>query len=444
MYGFSLKVYGCQMNVYDGDRIRTALESKGWRETPEDDSDVVIFVTCSIRDKAEHKVWSELGRFGKKDSPVVAVVGCMAQRVGEKLQSRFPFVRLVAGPRNLGRLPEHLEKVLSDGSPCSLLDSDPRELNDLDVAPMSHENPWKAYITIAHGCDNFCSYCIVPYVRGRFQSRRREDIFAEMESLAAAGVREITLIGQNVNTYGRDNDDGYYFSHLLTDAAAIRGVDLIRFATSHPRDFTPDVVEAMEKNPSICPGINLPIQSGSDRILKLMKRGYSFSEYAEKVEMIRNALPHAGITSDLIAGYPGETEEDFNDSMEALRLFRFDLVHTAAFSPREGTPAAASDEQLPRKTIMERLNRLNRLQSEISLEKNRTLEGCEFDILLDGKAPKGEGMIQGRTPSDKVVLVEGENSMLGRFARIKVTRSEHWRLHGKILKLKEPASGAAS
>ncbi|NCC56057.1 MAG: radical SAM protein, partial [Synergistales bacterium] len=261
MYRFALKVYGCQMNVYDGDKMKTALVSRGWSEVPEEEADVVILNGCSIRDKAEQKVWSDLGRYaprwGRERKPFVAVTGCIAQNVGRKMASRFPWVRFVSGPRHIGAVPDGLERLMSSsGETFFFLDDDPKAFLDLKVAPMERLNKWKAFVTIAHGCDNFCSYCIVPYVRGRFVSRPPMEILEEMKKLAEDGVMEITLLGQNVDSYGTDFPDGYSFSDLLRDAARETGVRLIRFVTSHPKDFTPDVVETMAAYPDvICPSI---------------------------------------------------------------------------------------------------------------------------------------------------------------------------------------------
>ena len=434
------------MNVYDGDKIRTALVDRGWRESPEDEADLVILNGCSIRDKAEQKVWSDLGRFAvrwkNERKPIVAVTGCVAQSVGRRMAARFPWVRFVSGPRHIGAVPDALEQLFSetDGEKADgkeetifLLDDDPRAFLDLPGAPTERVNRWRAFVTIAHGCDNFCSYCIVPYVRGRFVSRPAADILEEMRTLVADGVLEITLLGQNVNSYGSDFSNGYRFSSLLRDAAST-GVRLLRFVTSHPRDFTPDIVEAMAEHADVlCPSINLPIQSGSDRILKMMNRGYTLEQYRAAVSLIRKLLPDAGLTTDLIAGHPGETDEDFECSVHALKEFRFDLVHSAAYSPREGTSAAAREDQVSREVKMARLNEINRIQSVIAREINESLVGRSFRVLLDDVAPKGEGLLQGRTPSDKVVLVEGGEEFLGHFVSVEITGGENWCLNGRVL-----------
>lgn len=425
------------MNVYDGDKLKTALGAAGWSEATEEEADVVILNGCSIRDKAEQKVWSDLGRFaprwGREGRPFVAVTGCVAQNAGRKMLSRFPWVRFISGPRHIGAVPEGLERLMAcPGEAVMLLDDDPRAFKELGGAPLERDNPWKAYVTIAHGCDNFCSYCIVPYVRGRFLSRPPGEILDEMRTLAADGVKEITLLGQNVNSYGTDFADGYTFSGLLRDGAAT-GVERLRFVTSHPKDFTPDIVDVMAEISSvICPSINLPIQSGSDRMLRVMNRGYTLDQYRRAVEGIRNRLPGAGLTTDLIVGHPGETECDFEASLRALEEFRFDLVHTAAYSPREGTAAARREDQIPREVKMARLREVNALQSKIAGEINASLEGAVLPVLLDDLAPKGEGLLQGRTPSDKVTLVEAGPEMLGRTVPVKIARGESWCLYGDI------------
>jgi len=435
-----MRVYGCQMNVYDSDRVRTALTRRGWKEVPEDDADLVVFTGCSVRGKAEQKVWSELGRYAagwkKSKRPFVALTGCIAQSLGEKALSRYPWVRLISGPRHIGLLPDALERVM-EGGKAALLDEDPREFHDLNEFSEVRENKYRAYVTIAHGCDNFCAYCVVPYVRGRFFSRPPADVLREVRALMAGGAKDITLLGQNVNSYGSDFHNGYDFAALLSEVAAA-GVERVRFVTSLPQDFTEKIVDVMAGEPNVCPSLNLPIQSGSDRILKLMNRKYTRAEYMEKVRMVRTRLPELGLTSDLIVGFPGETEEDFEESMSALSEIRFDLVHTAAYSERAGTPAASMPGALPQEVRLARLNRVNSLQDGITLSINRSLIGRKVDVLVDGTAPKGDGpdgrpLLQGRTPTDKVVLLAGPDSgeMLGRVVTVEIVEAESWYLRGR-------------
>ena len=425
------------MNSYDGDRIRTSMIHMGWKEVPEENADVIILVTCSIREKAEQKVASEIGRYDlryrKTGSPAVALVGCMAQRIGLSISKKFPCVRLVSGPRHLGLVPQGIEDSFSDGAQRFFMDDDPRALEDLEVVPTERTNPFKAYVTITYGCDRFCTYCIVPYVRGRLQSRGHDEIIKEAEALAASGVSEITLLGQNVDAYGKDKKDEYGFASLLKDVSKIEGIRRLRFATSHPKDFDEDILEVMAGTPSICRAINLPVQSGSDRILKDMNRGYTRNQYIELVQRIRSVLPDVSLTTDLIVGFPQETEEDFKDSYDLLKELRFDIIHTAAYSPREGTKAAIMEGQIDNKVKAARLNEINALQSQLARELNEEYVGRKFEILVDGPAPKGEGSLQGRTKTDKVVIIKGGPEYMGRYIDVKIIRASHWSLEGEII-----------
>lgn len=437
MKSFAIKVFGCQMNSYDGDRIRTSMIHMGWKEVPEENADVIILVTCSIREKAEQKVASEIGRYDlryrKTGSPAVALVGCMAQRIGLSISKKFQCVRLVSGPRHLGLVPQGIEDSFSDGAQRFFMDDDPRALEDLEVVPTERTNPFKAYVTITYGCDRFCTYCIVPYVRGRLQSRGHAEIIKEAEALAASGVSEITLLGQNVDAYGKDKKGEYGFASLLKDVSRIEGIRRLRFATSHPKDFDEDILEVMAETPSICRAINLPVQSGSDRILKEMNRGYTRSQYLELVRRIRTVLPDVSLTTDLIVGFPQETEDDFRDSYDLLKELRFDIVHTAAYSPREGTKAAVMEGQIDNKVKAARLNEINALQSQIARELNEEYVGKTVEILLDGPAPRGEGSLQGRTKTDKVVIVKGSPECMGSYMDVKIIRASHWSLEGEII-----------
>jgi tRNA-2-methylthio-N6-dimethylallyladenosine synthase len=432
-----MKIYGCQMNVCDSDRVRTALGRRGWIEVPEDEADMVVFTGCSVRGRAEQKVWSELGRYAplwkKNRRPYVALTGCIAQSLGDRAFTRYPWIRLLSGPRHIGLLPDGLERVMEDGRRVTLLDENPRDFYDLDEFSGVRDNKYRGYVTIAHGCDNFCTYCIVPHVRGRFLSRPPVDVLQEVRRLIESGAKEISLLGQNVNSYGNDFKNGYGFAQLLREVARTEGVERVRFVTSLPQDFTEEIVEVMVGEPTVCPSVNLPIQAGSDRILRLMNRKYTRAGYMEKVRMIRALLPEPGLTSDLIVGFPGETEEDFEESMSALTEARFDLVHTAAYSERAGTPAATMPGALPREVRMDRLARVNRLQDEITLSINRALVGRRFRVLAEGPAPKGDGLLQGRTPSDKVVVLPGDEGLSGSFVTVEITEAESWCLRGKIV-----------
>ncbi|MEG1800184.1 MAG: MiaB/RimO family radical SAM methylthiotransferase, partial [Synergistaceae bacterium] len=311
------------------------------------------------------------------------------------------------------------------------MDDDPRALTDLEIVPTERLNPFKAYVTITYGCDRFCTYCIVPYVRGRLQSRAHGDIIEEVRTLVSTGVSEITLLGQNVDAYGKDKNDGYGFASLLKDVSKVDGIKRLRFATSHPKDFDEDILEVMAQTPSICRAINLPVQSGSDRILREMNRGYTSRQYLDLVDRIRHVLPDVSLTTDLIVGFPGETEEDFRDSYNLLKEVRFDVVHTAAYSPREGTKAAVMENQIENRVKAARLNEINDMQSMLARELNEEYAGREVEILIDGTAPRGEGLLQGRTMTDKVVIISGSKSETGSFAKVRITRGSHWSLEGE-------------
>jgi len=436
---FAIKVYGCQMNAYDGNRLRSAMRALGWGEVCDPaEADAAIFVTCSIRDKAEQKVISELGRFrtlwDRARKPQVALLGCMAQRVGERVAKRFPWVKVVAGPRHLGAVPGAIEAAHTDGVVRLILDEDPNALDDLHCVPTQRSATHKAYVTIAHGCDQFCSYCIVPYVRGRFGSRQPGEILEEVRGLAAAGVIEITLLGQNVNTYGKDftGAAAYRFARLLADVASVDGLRRVRFTTSHPIDFTDDILETMRSCPNVCPSINLPVQSGSDKVLREMNRKYDRGQYLDVVEKIRSLLPEVGLTTDLIVGFPGETEEEFEESCSLAEQVRFDLVHTAAYSPREGTPAARRDDQVPGRERLRRLNRINAIQARIAEEINREMLGRIVEIIPDETAPKGNGLLQGRTATDKVVLVDAGIAEIGKAIDVRITSARAWCLEAVL------------
>lgn len=434
LYRFHLKIYGCQMNSHDAEKLRGALLARRWIESSEEEADCVVYVACSIRDKAEHKVWSELGRheerWNAEQRPIVAVTSCIAQNVGDEMARRFPWVRVISGPRHLGDLPDALETACRTGDRLRLLDDDPRAVRELPVAPMARINPWKASVTISHGCDNFCTYCIVPHVRGRFASRSKEDILTDVKSLIDHGVKEVSLLGQNVDTWGLDLGPGVRFSHLLDEVASLPGLKWLRFMTSYPSDFTIDVCEVMQKHPNICRAINLPIQAGSNRVLRAMNRRYTLEEYAATVDLIRSFMPDVGLTSDLIVGFPGETDEEFQASVDALERFQFDLVHTAAYSPRQGTPAAKMKNQVSEEEKNRRLRHINEVQARVALQVNQRLIGEEFDVLLDGYAPKGD-YIQGRTGSDKVVLLPKGTLQPGQFVRAKIEDCTNWCLKGR-------------
>ncbi|MDR1134294.1 MAG: tRNA (N6-isopentenyl adenosine(37)-C2)-methylthiotransferase MiaB [Synergistaceae bacterium] len=436
---FFIRVIGCQMNVYDGDKLRGELLSRGWQEAESEDcADFVVFLTCSVRERAEQKAASEIGKFGKKwkksHRPRLALLGCMAARLGDNLARKFPWIAVAAGPAHMGLVPDAMDRALETGARF-VAGSETRAAGPISCAPRSRGNPHKAYVTVANGCDQFCAYCIVPYVRGRFASRAPDDVLDEARELVRNGAVEITLLGQNVDAYGKDFGGGARgrFASLLNGVSSIDGLRRVRFATSHPSDFTDDILDVMGSRPNICPSINLPVQAGSDRVLREMNRRYTKDEYVSLVRRIRAALPEPAITTDLIVGFPGETEDDFEESVALFGELRFDLAHTAAYSPRDGTPAASRPDQVPAAERARRLVRLNGVQTEISRKINASMVGKTYEVLLDEPAPKGEGMLQGRTATDKVVLVRAPLEMAGTFREARVIGSSPWCLEGELV-----------
>jgi len=439
VFRFALHVYGCQMNVYDADRLRTSLLEKGWEETTEEAAEMVIFITCSIRAKAEQKVWSEIGRLehlhSSRETPLVAVVGCMAQRLGGAFVSRFPNVRLVAGPRSLGRVPEGLEQVVVGGKPLLFLD-DPNDLDDLECAPLRRANHWKAFLTIAHGCDNFCTYCIVPYTRGRERSRDPQDILNEVKDLSAKNYKEVTLLGQNVNSFkwlpGGERKPVRFWD-LLEMVAKIDPEMRIRFTTSHPKDMSDKVLHIMAQYPNICKHIHLPVQSGSSRILKLMNRKYDREWYLDRIRAIKTILPGCGLSTDVFTGFCSETEEDHAQTLSLMQEVKFDMAFMFKYSERPGTYAAKKlKDDVPEKTKTRRLNEVIQLQNRHSLDNNQGDIGKTFEVLVEGVSKKSDEELFGRTPQNKVVVFPKQNFEKGDFANVKITKATSATLIGTV------------
>ncbi len=399
-----MHTFGCQMNFHDSERMSGVLAQKGMREASgAEDADLIIFNTCSIRDKAEHKFLSELGRIKKlkKKNPAlrVAVAGCIAQRMGEGLFKRAPHVDFLIGPNNLHKIAD----IQNWEGRSAALEENP-ELAGTDLPALRKKKPL-AWVSIVFGCNNFCSYCIVPYTRGREVSRPAENILAEIEGLAAEGFKEITLLGQNVNSYrGKDGQAG--LPELLEKINGVPGIERIRFVTSHPRDFSDALIYAMASLGKVCRHIHLPMQSGSDSILAAMNRRYTAGQYTEKVEKLRHLVPGAAITTDLIAGFPGETEEDHKSTLRAMESIRFDGVFAFKYSVRPGTAAARMEGQLPEGVRARRLDEILALQDGITLEKNKALLGAELEVLVEGPSDLDPRRLTGRTSTNKIVVFD--------------------------------------
>ncbi len=425
---YHVETWGCQMNVLDGERMAGQLERHGFRAAGESESpDVVILNTCAVREKAEAKVYSALGVLGrrKQDFPdlVIGVTGCVAQVGGQEILERAPWVDFVLGTGNVEKVGEVVEQVRAERRRVLSLEL-PIESPVYQFREISRGSAFQAYVTVIEGCSQFCTFCIVPFTRGRERSRRSSEIFEEMRSLVRAGYTEVTLLGQTVNAY-RDPEEGFGFGELLRRAAQIPGVRRLRFLTSHPRFLDDAMIEAIAAGGAVAPYLHLPAQSGSDRILYRMKRRYTAAEYVEKIGRMRAALPGVAISSDFIVGFPGETEEDFQASLDLVREARFSNVFAFRYSARPGTAAArwGRDTFVPEDVAAGRLARLLDLQAELQAEVNCGLVGSELEVLIEGRDEK-TGRSRGRTPCNRIAHVAGDGGRVkpGDYVRVRITR----------------------
>ena len=425
--------FGCQQNVADSQYIMGMLRAMGCSFTDDPaQADVVVLNTCAIRDHAEKRVYGNLGALThtKKANPaqVICLCGCMAQRpeVAEKVRQSYRHVDLVFGPQALWKFPELLYQVYTQRRRVFSVEDEHGAI--AEGMPVVREGRTRAWVSIMYGCNNFCSYCIVPYVRGRERSRDPERIIDEVRELVADGFKEITLLGQNVNSYGKDLDEPMDFADLLKAASEIPGDFLLRFMTSHPKDASQKLFDTMASSPKIAPCFHLPFQAGNDRILKAMNRVYDRAGYLDKVRRLRQAIPDVVITSDVIVGFPGETAEEFEDTMTLIDAVRFDALFTFIFSPREGTPAAKMDDPIPKAEKAAHFQRLVERQDQISEEKHAAYIGKTVRCLVDGKDDKG---LTARTPGNRLVRLTGDEGLIGQFVDVKITGANKWSLSGE-------------
>ncbi|MEW1719243.1 tRNA (N6-isopentenyl adenosine(37)-C2)-methylthiotransferase MiaB [Streptomyces sp. NPDC093109] len=408
---YEVRTYGCQMNVHDSERLSGLLEGAGYVRAPEGadgDADVVVFNTCAVRENADNKLYGNLGRLApmktKRPGMQIAVGGCLAQKDRDTIVRRAPWVDVVFGTHNIGKLPVLLERArVQEEAQIEIAESLEAFPSTL---PTRRESAYAAWVSISVGCNNTCTFCIVPALRGKEKDRRPGDILAEIEALVAEGVSEITLLGQNVNAYGSDMGDREAFSKLLRACGAIEGLERVRFTSPHPRDFTDDVIAAMAETPNVMPQLHMPLQSGSDRILKAMRRSYRQDRYLGIIDKVRAAIPHAAISTDIIVGFPGETEEDFEETMRVVREARFAQAFTFQYSKRPGTPAADMDGQIPKQVVQERYMRLSALQEEISWAENKTQVGRTLDVMVaegEGRKDGATHRLSGRAPDNRLV-----------------------------------------
>lgn len=431
---YYVKTYGCQMNEHDTENIKAMLEEVGFSEVDDyEKADLVILNTCSIRENAHNKAFGMLGRLKhlKESNPnlVIGLCGCMAQeeKVVDEILKKYSFVNFVFGTHNINRLSDLLLENFNTGN--QVIEVFSSEGNIIEDMPVKRQNSYKAYVNIIYGCDKFCTYCIVPFTRGKQRSRQPQDIIDEVKALVNEGYKEVTLLGQNVNAYGKDLDIDYTMEDLLNDVSKTK-IQRIRFVTSHPWDFTDEMIDVIAKNKNIMPYIHLPVQSGSNRILKLMGRRYTKEEYLTLFYKIRERIPNCSISTDIIVGFPNETEEDFNETLSLVNECKFDNAFSFIYSPREGTAAAKLKDDITLEEKERRLYTLNDTLNKYFLESNQKMLNKIVDVLVEGKNEKGK--LFGYTDTNKLINFAGDENLIGNIIKVKVIEAKTWSLDGEI------------
>ena len=437
---YYIETFGCQMNVHESEKLAGCVKEMGYEPTDAKElADIIIFNTCCIRDTAENKILGNIGELKalkrEKKELIVVIVGCMTQQEGkaELIKEKFPFVDIILGTTNTHLLRERIEDLFIKrarhrGKIIDIQQIDkPEIIENTPVYRTSYPNAW---VNIMYGCNNFCTYCIVPFVRGRERSRAPQDILNEVKALVDEGYKEITLLGQNVDSYGSDRDDGWDFARLLDEIGAIPTKFRLRFMTSHPKDLSEKVIATIVKHPNICNNIHLPVQAGSNNILKAMNRKYTREKYFELVDTIKKYMPDCGITSDVMVGFPGETEEDFLETLDLVEKVRYSNAFTFIYSPRKGT-VAAKMEQIPYAIKKERITRLIELQNRITCELSATYVGNVYEVLVEDVTKAG--LLCGRTESGRLVNFAGDASLIGQFVNVKISRAKAQALWGDII-----------
>ena len=433
---YHIVTYGCQMNVHESEKIAGILRGMGYEETQtKEDASVIVFNTCCIRENAENHAFGNIGALKKmkKNNPdlIIAVGGCMTQEKGktEILKKKFPFIDIMFGALNLERLGELIEQKKKQKKKVVSIRDEAGEIDErVEPYRTSYPNAW---VNIMYGCNNFCSYCIVPYVRGRERSRKPENILAEVRSLVKQGYKEITLLGQNVNSYGVDGSTGMTFAELLEEVAKIEGKFRVRFMTSHPKDFNEDVVKVMARYPKICRLVHLPVQSGSNAILRAMNRRYTREKYLDEIKMLKELLPGSEVTTDIIVGFPGETEEDYLATESLVKEVDYASAFTFVYSPRQGTKAAAMEDRVPEETQKDRIMRLVELVNEQTRKKSETYVGKEVEILCEDYDEKKD-LYLGRDELGRMGYFKSDKDRIGEFVTLKITKANGISLYGEI------------
>ena len=433
---YFIHTYGCQMNIHDSEKIAGILENMGYVNCDDvSQADVAVFNTCCIRETAEKKIYGHLGALKKikRDRPdmTVVVCGCMSQQdgVAEKIRESYPFVDVVLGTGNLNLLQQAIETA-QNRKKFSNVEFLPYREEDFPQSRTSYPNAW---VNINYGCNNFCTYCIVPYVRGRERSRPFGDVIAEVNKLLAEGYKEITLLGQNVNSYGHDLEGNVSFASLLREIGKSEGKFRLRFMTSHPKDLSDDVIDAISEYPNICNNIHLPVQSGSTEILRRMNRRYTRDDYLALIDKIYAKLPDAGITTDIMVGFPGETERDFEDTLDLVRRVKYSSAFCFVYSRRKGTPAYSMEDQIPYSVKKERITRLISCQNDVTKQISATMVGKRYEVLAEGANPSYPDTMCGRTESGRLVNFKYDASLTGRFVTVYIERASSATLWGSVV-----------
>ena len=435
---YKIITYGCQMNVHDSEKLAGMLEDMGYKATEtKEKADIILFNTCAIRENAELKVFGKVGSLKKlkKNNPdlIIGIGGCMMQvdEIVDKIHEKYPYVDLVFGTHNIHRVPKLINEIKEQKD--KVYEVWPEADGLIPDTPVQRDGDYKAWVTIIQGCNNFCSYCIVPYVRGRERSRNLNDIISEVKKIVNDGVKEITLLGQNVNSYGNDLDGNVSFSTLLSKLNKINGLERIRFMTSHPKDLDLEVIKTIKENDKICEHFHLPVQSGSTKILNKMNRGYTREDYIELVNMIRNEIENPSITTDFILGFPGEKEEDFEKTIDLVKKLRFDMAFTFSYSPRNNTQAAEMENQVKEDVKDKRLKKLMHLQNEISREQNERFVGETVEVLVEGESKNNPDTFMGRSRRNKLIIIPREEGIKGEIVDVKINKVKSWTLYGEIV-----------
>ncbi|MDD4237117.1 MAG: tRNA (N6-isopentenyl adenosine(37)-C2)-methylthiotransferase MiaB [Desulfotomaculaceae bacterium] len=437
MKSYIIKTFGCQMNEHDSEVLAGMLEAVGYRSTEDTSTaDLVLLNTCCIRETAENKVFSYLGRLKRQKlsnpAMIIGVCGCMPQQEGmaARLRQLFPYVDLVFGTHNVQQLPVFIGRILAERKPVVEILTEPAEI--IEGLPAVRKEGLRAWVTIMHGCDNYCTYCIVPYVRGRERSRKPDDIIREMPGLGSEGFKEVVLLGQNVNSYGKDLTPPLDFAGLLEKLDGVSSIERIRYMTSHPRDFNEKLILTIARLGKVCEHFHLPVQSGSSRILEKMHRGYTREHYLGLIEKIRLHIPKATITTDIMVGFPGEENDDFRATMDLVSQVRFDSSYTFVYNARPGTPAAGMAEQVPEEIKKQRIQALIKLQNTISLENNKAEEGSWQEVLVEGERNNASGLVYGKSRGYKTVVFPGDKTLIGSTAHVTITRAHLAYLEGSL------------